>query len=140
MIAAVDEGWNPVPGSEEIVDCDFICLAVGLSPLSDLFRLAGCEMIYVPELGGDVPVRNEKMETTAPGIYVAGDAGGIEEASSAMIEGALAGLSAAKSLGKDVLDFEARKCALAEELAGLRCGPVGDHIRCGLAQCKLEES
>ncbi len=140
VIADIDENWQPIDGSEREIECDFICLAVGLSPLIDLFRLAECKMVYVPEFGGDVPLRNEEMETTTNGLYVAGDAGGIEEASSAMIEGALAGLSVANSLGKTITGFEQRKRSLLEELESLRCGPVGDHIRCGLAKCVIHKN
>jgi len=138
-IASVDENWQPIPGTEQTINCDFICLAVGLYPLSDIFHLAKCEMKYVPELGGEVPVRDWEMKTTIEDIYVAGDAGGIEEASSAMIEGALAGLSAANALGKEPEDYNNVKCQLINELSELRCGPVGDHIRCGLAQCSMED-
>ncbi len=138
VIAKIDESWRVIEGTEETIDCDFICLAVGLSPLVELFHLAECEMRYVPSLGGDVPVRNASMRTTNPLVYVAGDAGGIEEASSAMVEGAIAGLSAAKSLDAAIPDFPAKSAQLAAELAELRCGPVGDHIRCGLAECTME--
>ncbi len=62
---------------------------------------AGCEMKYVSELGGHVPIRDRNLKTTVDEIYVAGDAAGIEEASSAMVEGKLAGISAAISLGYD---------------------------------------
>lgn len=140
IIANVDENWKPIEGTERKIDCDFICLAVGLSPLVEMARLAGCEMVFVPELGGDVPIRNEENETSVPGIYIVGDAGGIEEASSAMIEGAITGLSVAHKLGKKIEDFEKRKSALIAELAHLRSGPVGEKIRCGLKRCLLEES
>jgi len=139
IITSIDSDWKTIPGSEKTVECDFICLAVGLSPLVELFRLAECKMMFVPELGGDVPIRNEEMETTTRGIYVVGDSGGIEEASSAMIEGAIAGLSAANSLKKDIPDFENRKSALIHELASLRSGPIGEHIRTGLGICTRRE-
>ena len=71
-----------------------MCLAVGLTPLTELLWQAGCKMQYVPELGGYVPWRNANLMTTHRDIYVAGDVAGVEEASSAMVEGKLAGLSA----------------------------------------------
>ncbi|MCK7484966.1 MAG: hypothetical protein MZU97_05010 [Bacillus subtilis] len=40
-------------------------------------------MKFVHELGGKVPVANEHHETSLPGLFVAGDVYGIEEASSA---------------------------------------------------------
>ncbi|HHS50020.1 MAG TPA: FAD-dependent oxidoreductase [candidate division Zixibacteria bacterium] len=139
LIADIDENWQPIAGTEREVDCDFICLAVGLLPLVELFYLAECEMKYVHKLGGDVPLRDATMRTTNPNVYVAGDSGGIEEASSAMVEGAIAGLCSAKSLGAAIPDFDERFARLSDELAELRCGPVGEHIRRGLAECTMEE-
>ncbi|MCK5833783.1 FAD-dependent oxidoreductase [bacterium] len=139
VVAQIDDNWQPLPDTEEHLECDFICLAVGLLPLVELLHLAECKMRYVSELGGDVPIRDWNMRTTNPDVYVAGDAGGIEEASSAIVEGAIAGISAAKAIGADLKGYETRKAKLIAELGELRCGPVGDHIRCGLAECTLEE-
>ena len=63
---------------------------------------------------------------------MAGDVSGIEEASSAMVEGRLAGLSAAASLGYGKEEApELQKAAMAE-LDELRAGPMGEKIRQGL--------
>ena len=51
-------------------------------------------------LGAQVPMHDRNMETTKEGIYVAGDSSGVEEASSAIEEGKLAGIAAAEALGK----------------------------------------
>lgn len=115
VTVSVDEKWEPVAGTERKWAVDMVCLAVGLSPLNELARLAGCGFSYVSELGGHVPLHNEKMETTCPGIYVAGDTAGIDEASTAMEEGRIAAISAAESLGRlrpqeaDALRRSARK-------------------------------
>ncbi|MFO7941889.1 MAG: FAD-dependent oxidoreductase [Bacillota bacterium] len=133
VIAEVDEDWQPIPGSTKEIDCDAICLAVGLGPLADLMWQAGCDMAWISELGGYVPKRDEYMESTVPGIFVAGDAAGIEEASSAMVEGELAGLAAARSLGylsSEEYSLEAEGCR--KQLDALRAGPVGEKIRLGL--------
>ncbi len=130
----LDEKWQPVPGTERELEVDVICIAVGLSPLAELLWQAGCAMKYVPELGGHVPVRSELMETTVPGIYVAGDVAGVEEASSAMVEGRLAGLAAAQSLGYGLTDAAGLIEEAQRQLESLRCGPVGEKIRRGLAQ------
>ncbi|SHM29919.1 sarcosine oxidase subunit alpha [Caldanaerovirga acetigignens] len=134
VIWKLDENWKPVPGTEKVFNVDVMCIAVGLSPLAELLWQAGCRMKYVPELGGHVPVRNENMETTVPGIYVAGDVAGVEEASSAMMEGRLAGLSAAQSLGYDDGSCEEKKAEVKRELENLRSGPVGEKIRKGLSK------
>jgi len=98
-VCRVDSNYQPIPGTEQDFETDIICIATGLSPLTELARMSGCEFMYIPELGGHIPVRDENMELTVPGIYVAGDIAGIEEASTAMVQGAIVGLAVAESLG-----------------------------------------
>ena len=132
-IAKVDANWQPVPGTERRIDCDVICLAVGLTPLVDVLWQAGCEMVYVPALGGHVPLRDHSMRTSNPRIYVAGDAGGVEEASSAMITGEIAGISAAASIGMMPAGAQERLNQLIADLAAIRSGPTGEKICYGIS-------
>ena len=97
VIAEVDCRFVPISGTEKRFDVDTICLAVGLSPMSQLCKMAGCEMTQAPT--GYVPVCDEFGQTSLRGVYVAGDVSGIEEASSAMIEGRIAGAAISESLG-----------------------------------------
>jgi len=131
IISELDEKWKSIPGTDKKLDVDIVCLAVGLSPQSELLRHTGCEMKYVPSLGGYVPLRDENLQTTAAGFYVAGDAAEIEEASSAMVEGTIAGLSAAESLGygKNIMEIKNR---FKKDLDVLRSGSVGEKIKSGL--------
>ncbi|MGQ9585998.1 MAG: NAD(P)/FAD-dependent oxidoreductase [Anaerolineae bacterium] len=125
-IARVDENWQPVPGTERVLEVDTIGLAVGLSPLAELAWMAGCRFAYLNELGGWVPVHDADMQTTLPGIYVAGDVAGIEEASTAMEEGRLAGLAAAQALGHlPPEEAERKKTEVRQRLAMLRIGSFG---------------
>ena len=127
VIAQVDEKWEPVTGTQETLDVDTICLAVGLSPLAELAWMAGCQSSYIPSLGGWVPLHDENLETSLPGVYVAGDLAGIEEASTAMEEGRLAGLTAAEALGHlSPKEASAKKSAVRERLAALRIGSFGE--------------
>lgn len=122
-IAQVDETFTPVPGTEKHFDVDTICLAVGLSPMSQLLKMAGCKMEDNPKKGGQVPVIDACGETSIPGIFAAGDVSSIEEASSAMIEGRMAGACVASYLG--YLKEEEKKQRLAElerDLESLRQG------------------
>ncbi|MGN0152552.1 MAG: FAD-dependent oxidoreductase [Wujia sp.] len=122
-IGAVDDHWNIVPGSEKHFDVDTICLAVGLSPMSQLLKMAGCRMEDDPKKGGQVPVVDAYGMTSIEGIYVAGDVAGIEEASSAMIEGRISGVAAANYLGyteTDEMQSAIEKCE--QDLDSLRQG------------------
>ena len=95
-IGQVDSHWQVIPGTEKEFDVDTICLAVGLSPMSQLTRIAGCKMV---DRGGLVPETDEYGQTSVDGIFAAGDVAGIEEASSAMIGGRIAALAAARRSG-----------------------------------------
>jgi Fe-S-cluster-containing hydrogenase component 2 len=65
------------------------------------------------------------METTVPGIYVAGDCAGVEEASIAMEQGRLVGVSIAESLGLVGKSYAGgKKLLIRSRLAELRGRPV----------------
>ena len=51
-IAEVDKNFQFIPGTEKHFDVDTICLAVGLSPMSQLLKMSGCEMEDNPARGG----------------------------------------------------------------------------------------
>ncbi|MDY5578139.1 MAG: FAD-dependent oxidoreductase [Lachnospiraceae bacterium] len=122
-IAQVDEKFQFIPGTEKHFDVDTICLAVGLSPMSQLLKMSGCEMEDNPKKGGQVPVCDEFGQTSIPGVFVAGDVSGIEEASSAMIEGRIAGIAAANYLGyADEAELKERTDDLENALDSLRQG------------------
>jgi sarcosine oxidase subunit alpha len=133
VIAKVDDRFCPIAGTERQIDVDVVCLAVGLSPLSELLYQRGVRMRYIAPLGGDVPLRNADMETTFPNLFVAGDVAGIEEASSAMVEGEIAGLAVAERLGfgGEAIRLEKEECL--DVLRQLRAGPTGGKVRAGLA-------
>ena len=138
-IAEVDSKFQFIPGTEKHFDVDTICLAVGLSPMSQLLKMAGCKMEDNPKRGGQVPICDEYGRTSLPGVFVAGDVSGIEEASSAMIEGRMAGIVAAEYLGyieKEELDTEL--VSLDDALDGLRQGMFAPMNR-GKAIEKTEE-
>lgn len=118
--------------SSEIIDCDTCCIAVGLSPSIQLASMVDAEFKYVRELGGDVVITTESYESTVKGLYVCGDAAGIEEASSAMMEGAICGLHVAKSFG---ISIETELLESYEsQLNELRAGPFGHKTTIGLSK------
>lgn len=100
VIAELDKNYNPTPGTEKKIDCDFICLAIGLNPTYDLVQLFKPKMVYEPDLGGFVPLR-DKYYRVRKDVYAAGDCVGIEEATTAVLEGGIAGVHASISLGYD---------------------------------------
>lgn len=138
VVCQVDDKFNPIEGTETEFDVDVMCISVGLTPLNELLAMRGCEMKYIPQLSGFVPVRDENYETSIKNVYAAGDTTGVEEASSAMVEGYLAGLNAAAGIGYKTDDYEKRRNDYIKQLSDLRSGPVGKHILAGIEQivCK----
>ncbi len=135
VIVKLDDKWEPVKGSEEKVKCDTVCLAVGLTPSTRLLFQAGVKIAFIPEAGGYIALHDDLMQTSVKGLYVSGDASGIEEASTAMIEGKIAGLASAVSLGYDKNKLLLKQ--YKKELKNLRAGPFGEKPR--IANKKIEK-
>jgi len=55
VIQKVDKNWNPVPGTEEEISVDTICLSVGLSSSYRLALHAGCKTVFIREMGKKFP-------------------------------------------------------------------------------------
>ncbi|MBL8669591.1 MAG: FAD-dependent oxidoreductase [Alphaproteobacteria bacterium] len=81
------------------IDCDALVIGHGLVPNCDVTRILGATHRYAPADGGWIAVRDGDMRTSIPGLYMAGDGGGISGAAAAALQGELAGLAAARDLG-----------------------------------------
>jgi hypothetical protein len=87
-------------------------------------------MAYSSALGGMLPLHDDDLQTTRENILIAGDLSGIEEASTALDEGRLAGCRAAFALGYlSKEQYEENKRALLCRLNALRAGPFGEKRR-----------
>jgi sarcosine oxidase subunit alpha len=137
QIVKLDDNWNYIDGTEEDISCDALCISVGLTPLHQLLSMAEIDMIYVNELGGLIPKLQKNYETSLPRVFACGDVTGIEEASSAMVEGKIAGLLASKSLGFEHPRFRELEKEYNEQLNNLRQGPCGEKIRQGLEKAEV---
>ena len=107
IVARVDKDWRVIPGTESAIEVDTICLGYGFQASAELSRLCGCQQRYDEVNGGYVPVRDEWMQTSVPGVLSAGDGSGIGGSRIAIEEGTLAGIGAALQLGRITPD-EAR--------------------------------
>ncbi len=134
IVVSLDKDFREIDGTERSFDVDTICLSTGLLPSVNLLAQAGCELKYVPPLGGYVPLRNSSLQTTKHNIFVAGDVAGIEEASVAMLEGKLAAhsilLKHGKSSMKEIEDLRA-------QLDNLRSSPFSRKIKTGLGEVQI---
>lgn len=110
---------GPIEGDAlETVPVDTICLGHGFTPSVQLARQAGCEHCYDPGLRAYVPLRDEWLQTTLPGLFVAGDGAGIGGKDVAQWEGRLAALAAAGQLNRRV--GSERVAVVCRELARQR--------------------
>ncbi|MFH1084857.1 MAG: FAD-dependent oxidoreductase [Chloroflexota bacterium] len=69
VASLVDERWRPVAGTQEEIACDTLLLSVGLIPENELSRMAGVALDA--RTGG--PYVDERLATSVPGIYAAGN-------------------------------------------------------------------
>jgi D-hydroxyproline dehydrogenase subunit alpha len=150
--ARVDADWRVIPGSEERVPADALCIGYGFFPSVELLRLAGCELGYDENAGGPVVVRDAWMRTTVPGVFAAGDGAGVAGSHVAIAEGRIAALAIALDLGAlsvEEVDARARpirsamrrKLAFATALRGLHTiGPGVYELATGeTVVCRCEE-
>jgi NADPH-dependent 2,4-dienoyl-CoA reductase/sulfur reductase-like enzyme len=75
--------------STRVLECDVLCAAFGLVPNTELARLLGCTVD-----GGEVVV-DDRQATTMSEVYCCGEPTGIGGVDLALVEGEIAGLSAA---------------------------------------------
>lgn len=69
-VARVDDNMRPIPGTEEIVECDGLILSVGLIPENELAQSLGAELD--PRTKG--PVCNGQLMTSVDGVFSCGNA------------------------------------------------------------------
>jgi NADPH-dependent 2,4-dienoyl-CoA reductase/sulfur reductase-like enzyme len=112
---------GPVGGADADsvpVVADAVCLGYGFVPAVQLSRQAGCEHRYHPRQRVYAPVRDAALQTTLPGLFVAGDGAGIAGKDVARLEGQLAALGVAHQLGRPVAAEEVER--IERELARQR--------------------
>ncbi len=68
-VAHVDENLKPIKDTERRIECDTLCLSVGLIPENELSRKAGVDID--PVTAG--PIVDERMETSLDGIFACGN-------------------------------------------------------------------
>jgi NADPH-dependent 2,4-dienoyl-CoA reductase/sulfur reductase-like enzyme len=96
-VARLDRDWNPIPGTEERIAVDAVCLGFGFTANLELAVSARCQLTEGPD-GGPAVLVDENQQTSAPGVWAAGELTGIGGAALATAEGHLAGATAAATV------------------------------------------
>jgi NADPH-dependent 2,4-dienoyl-CoA reductase/sulfur reductase-like enzyme len=121
VVAPCDSQGRPDWSRTRTIGVDTLCVGYGFVPRIQLAQLAGCRLVSSELSPGWVPEVDEDGQTSVPGVWVAGDGGGVAGALAAELQGTLVGLAVAHRLG--VLGeeaFVARRKPLARQLARLR--------------------
>lgn len=96
-IAEVDDKMQPLPGTEQIVECDALILSVGLIPENELAESLGVEID--PKTKG--PLCNGQLMTSVDGVFSCGNALHVNDLVDYVSEsGECAGKNAALYAGK----------------------------------------
>jgi len=85
IVSEVDKGRNVIPNTSKTFECDTVLLSAGLIPENELANAAG------------IKIDGENIETSAPGIYVCGNALHVHDiVDNVTVEANKAGIAAAK--------------------------------------------
>lgn len=93
-VARLDRDWRPVPGTGRRVPCDALAVGHGLVPELSLATALGCATRTAAD-GTVALVLTPGLRTSVPGIWSAGETGGVGGAQLALVEGEIAALSVA---------------------------------------------
>ncbi|NEC66629.1 FAD-dependent oxidoreductase, partial [Streptomyces sp. SID9727] len=91
-VSRIDRAWRPVPGTGQRIDCDALAVGHGLVPQLDLALGLGCATRTGTDGSAALEV-DEQLRTTVPGVWAAGETGGVGGVRLAVVEGELAALS-----------------------------------------------
>ena len=106
--ARLDAAGRLVPGSERTAEVDLVALGWGFTPSLELVTAVGADT-RVDVDDSLVAVVDDEQRSTAPRVYVAGEATGVGGAALALQEGELAGLTAAVDRGRSGSDRRTRR-------------------------------
>ncbi|MGH6692656.1 MAG: NAD(P)/FAD-dependent oxidoreductase, partial [Gammaproteobacteria bacterium] len=100
-VASVGPDGRPHPRSTmRMFAADALAIGHGLIPATEITQLLGATHAYRRESGGWVPITQDRVRTSVPGLYVAGDGAGVTGASAAVLHGRLAGLAVVRDAGR----------------------------------------
>ena len=138
IMTKLNTDYSHVPGSQFKVDCDFICIGVGLNPAYDLVQLFNPKMVRSGTLGGFVPVR-DKTYRFAENAYIAGDCGSIEEATTAVLEGGLAGLYVTEAMGLGSEEISSKIAEYEHALEEDRSSPFSAGLKSAMEEVTVDD-
>jgi hypothetical protein len=112
------QGVRGVTVGQDHYAVDVIAIAVGRQADPALATMAGTPLAFSAELGGLIPLIDDRLRSPIDRMFVAGDAAGVGRVEAVISEGRLAGMAAAAALGlASDADVAAVRAAGGSELA-----------------------
>ncbi|WP_328301353.1 NAD(P)/FAD-dependent oxidoreductase [Streptomyces sp. NBC_00435] len=123
-VARLDRDWRPLPGTARRIPCDAVAVGHGLVPQLELATGLGCATRPSPDATVALEL-DARQRTSVPGIWSAGETGGIGGAQLALAEGEIAAHSiAGRPVPARLVRSRTRLRAFAAAMAGAhRPGP-----------------
>lgn len=140
-VARLDRDWRPVPGSGRRVPCDALAVGHGLVPELSLATALGCATRTAAD-GTAALVLTPALRTSVPGVWAAGETGGIGGAQLALAEGEIAAHSiAGRAVPAALARRRARLRAFADAMGAAHRPGAGwtGWLREETAVCRCEE-
>ncbi|MFE1442594.1 NAD(P)/FAD-dependent oxidoreductase [Streptomyces sp. NPDC058739] len=108
-VTRLDGDWRPVPGSGRRIECDALAVGHGLVPHIDLATALGCATRRTPD-GTTALDLDGEQRTSVPGLWAAGETGGVGGVRLALLEGEIAGAAvAARVSGRTLAGARVRR-------------------------------
>ncbi|GHH36974.1 FAD/NAD(P)-dependent oxidoreductase [Streptomyces candidus] len=141
-VTRLDEEWRAVPGTGVRIPCDVLAVGHGLLPQVELATGVGCATRRTPD-GAHALVVDARQRTTVPGLWSAGETGGVGGAALAFLEGELAARDIGRS-GEGAASLARRRDRLrhfGEAMAAAHApGPAWpEWLRDDTEVCRCEE-
>ncbi|MEU2509521.1 NAD(P)/FAD-dependent oxidoreductase [Streptomyces sp. NPDC007863] len=140
-VARLDRDWRPVPGTGRRVPCDALAVGHGLVPELSLATALGCATRTAAD-GTAALVLTPALRTSVPGVWAAGETGGVGGAPLALTEGEIAAHSiAGRAVPAALARRRARLRAFADAMGAAHRPGAGwtGWLREETAVCRCEE-
>ncbi|MFE6223203.1 NAD(P)/FAD-dependent oxidoreductase [Streptomyces sp. NPDC057854] len=140
-VARLDRDWRPVPGTARRIPCDALAVGHGLVPELSLATALGCSTRTAAD-GTVALALTPGLRTSVPGVWAAGETGGVGGAQLALTEGEIAAHSIARRPAPPALARRrARLRAFADAMGAVHRPGAGwtGWLREETAVCRCEE-
>lgn len=124
-ISQIDQDMKPIPGTQQVIECDALVLSVGLIPENEIAETAG--VVLDPKTNG--ALTDAYMQTNVPGIFSCGNSRRIMDLADFVSEqGELAGRNAVAYLNSQKMQTwdETRTTSMRKGY------PIPDTVTCPL--------